>query len=78
MSEGDEVIVPANTFIASVLAITECKLVPVFAEPTEDTFNLDLSILEKKITKTRAVLIVHLYGRVCFGKKLTSLAKNTI
>ena len=77
MQEGDEVIVPANTYIASVLAITDNKLVPVLVEPNLDTFNLDLSFIESKITsKTKAIMVVHLYGRVCWSKELQTLAKK--
>ena len=62
MAVGDEVIVPANTFIASVLAITENNLVPVFAEPRLDTLVIDDSSVEALITeRTRAIMIVHLY-----------------
>jgi dTDP-4-amino-4,6-dideoxygalactose transaminase len=77
MQEGDEVIVPANTYIASVLAITDNKLIPILVEPSVDTFNLDLSLVESKITsKTKAIMVVHLYGRVCWSAELESLAKN--
>ena len=77
MQEGDEVIVPANTYIASVLAITDNKLVPVLVEPSLDTFNLDLSLIQSKITsKTKAIMVVHLYGRVCWSKELQTLAKK--
>ena len=63
MQKGDEVIVPANTFIASVLAISDNDLIPVFVEPNAKTFNLDSSKIEAAITKkTKAVLTVHLYG----------------
>ena len=77
MNEGDEVIVPANTYIASVLAITDNKLVPILVEPDFNTFNLDLNIIESKITsKTKAIMVVHLYGRVCWSNELESLAKK--
>lgn len=77
MQEGDEVIVPANTYIASVLAITDNKLVPVLIEPNLYTFNLDLSLIESKITsKTKAIMVVHLYGRVCWSLELETLAKK--
>jgi dTDP-4-amino-4,6-dideoxygalactose transaminase len=77
MLEGDEVIVPANTYIASVLAITDNKLVPVLVEPDLDTFNLDLNLVESKITsKTKAIMVVHLYGRVCWSAELEVLAKK--
>lgn len=65
MQEGDEVIVPANTYIASVLALTDNNLVPVFVEPDPDTFNIDSTKIEAAITpKTKAIMVVHLYGRV--------------
>lgn len=63
IGEGDEVIVPANTYIASVLGITENGAIPVFVEPDE-YFNLDATKIEEKITdKTKAILVVHLYGQ---------------
>lgn len=72
---GDEVIVPANTYIASILAITDNRLKPVFAEPDIDHYNLDISKLEALITpKTKAIMVVHLYGRVCWSEALESLA----
>ena len=77
MQEGDEVIVPANTYIASVLAITDNKLVPVLVEPDLDTFNLDLNLIETKITsKTKAIMVVHLYGRVCWSSELETLSQK--
>lgn len=64
MSKGDEVIVPANTYIASVLAITDNDLLPVFVEPNLETYNLDSNKIEAAITsKTKAILTVHLYGQ---------------
>lgn len=75
MKEGDEVIVPANTYIASILAITDNRLVPVFVEPNEKTFNLDFSKIERCISsKTKAILVVHLYGRVCWSEELVEIA----
>lgn len=77
IQEGDEVIVPANTYIASILAITDNKLAPVFVEPDLDTYNLDLNLIESKITeKTKAIMVVHLYGKVCWSEKLEVLAKK--
>ncbi|TDP00912.1 DegT/DnrJ/EryC1/StrS family aminotransferase [Flavobacterium sp. 245] len=77
MEEGDEVIVPANTYIASILAITDNKLSPILVEPDANTFNLNLEIIEKSITsKTKAIMIVHLYGRVCWSEELEFLAKK--
>ena len=77
MKEGDEIIVPANTYIASILAITDNNLVPVLVEPDLNTYNLDLELIESKITsKTKAIMVVHLYGRVSWGDKLESLAQK--
>jgi dTDP-4-amino-4,6-dideoxygalactose transaminase len=77
MNEGDEVIVPANTYIASILAITDNNLVPVLVEPDLNTYNLDLNLVEAKITKkTKAIMVVHLYGRVCWSNELETLAKK--
>ncbi len=77
MKEGDEVIVPANTYIASILAITDNKLKPVFIEPDINTYNLDLSRIEKQITsRTRAIMVVHLYGQACWSAQLEEIAKK--
>lgn len=77
MQSGDEVIVPANTYIASILAITDNNLIPVLVEPDLNTFNLDLNLIESKITsKTKAIMVVHLYGKVCWSKELGLLAKK--
>lgn len=74
---GDEVIVPANTYIASVLAITDNNLIPVFAEPDLDTYNIDITKIEEKITlKTKAILIVHLYGQAIFSEELKTLSQK--
>jgi dTDP-4-amino-4,6-dideoxygalactose transaminase len=80
MKEGDEVIVPANTYIASILAITDNRLKPVLVEPDISTYNLDISLVEKHITeRTRAIMVVHLYGRVCWSEELTAIAgKNNL
>lgn len=77
MKEGDEVIVPANTYIASILAITENRLKPALIEPDIHTFNLVISLIEKAITpKTRAIMAVHLYGRACWSEELEGLARR--
>lgn len=77
MQEGDEIIVPANTYIASLLAITDNKLVPVLLEPDLNTYNLDLGLIEGEITsRTKAIMVVHLYGRVCWSVGLESLAQK--
>ena len=75
LNYGDEVIVPANTYIATVLAISDNGLSPVFVEPDMATMNLDISIIEQNITKlTRAIMPVHLYGSPCWDKALNELA----
>jgi dTDP-4-amino-4,6-dideoxygalactose transaminase len=77
MKEGDEVIVPANTFIASFLAITDNRLKPVLVEPDIRTYNLDISLIEQAITpRTKAIMVVHLYGRVCWSDELERLASK--
>lgn len=77
LKDGDEVIVPANTYVASVLAVTDNALVPVFVEPDPSTLNLDTSIVEKHISpRTRAVLTVHLYGRVCWDETLADVVRR--
>lgn len=75
MQDGDEVIVPSHTYIASLLAITDNNLVPVLVEPDINTYNIDLNKIKEKITgKTRAVMIVHLYGRAVFSEELRNMA----
>lgn len=77
MQEGDEVIVPANTYIATLLAITDNKMVPVMVEPDITTYNIDIASIEAAITpKTKAIMIVHLYGRVVFSNELKNLAQK--
>jgi len=77
MQEGDEVIVPANTYIASILAITDNRLKPVLVEPDINTYNLDISLVEQHITpRTRAIMVVHLYGQVCWSEELEAIAKK--
>ena len=77
MKAGDEVIVPANTYIATILAITENGLIPVFVEPKPNTLEIDDDLIESKITsKTKAIAIVHLYGRIAYTKKIGELCKK--
>lgn len=74
MQKGDEVIVPANTYIASILAITENDLKPVLVEPDINTYEIDDSLIEQAITpRTRAVMIVHLYGQCGYTEKIGEL-----
>lgn len=77
IQEGDEVIVPAHTFIASILAITDNRLVPILVEPDPNSFNLDSSKIEAAITpKTKAILVVHLYGQIGINQEMLDLAKK--
>ncbi|MCB0743093.1 MAG: DegT/DnrJ/EryC1/StrS family aminotransferase [Ignavibacteriae bacterium] len=77
MQPGDEIIIPANTFIASILAITDNGLIPVFVEPDEATYNLDSSKIEKALTsKTKAILTVHLYGQNSIDEQMIQLCKK--
>lgn len=77
MKPGDEVIVPANTYIASILAITENGLKPVLVEPREETLELDDSLIEAAITsRTRSVMVVHLYGRCAYTEKIGELCRQ--
>lgn len=74
MQPGDEVIVPANTYIATILALTENGLVPVLVEPSYDTLEIDPNEIEKRITpSTRAIYIVHLYGRCAYTEQIGEL-----
>lgn len=74
---GDEIIVPANTYIASILAISQNGCVPILVEPDESTFNIDISKIEESITnKTRAIMVVHLYGQAVQMSKVWDLAKK--
>ena len=76
-NEGDEILVPSNTYIASVLAISANNLVPVLIEPNLDTYNVDPFLIESKITlKTKAILPVHLYGQLCDMASISALAKK--
>lgn len=77
IKDGDEVIVQANTYIASILAITENNLVPVLVEPDEDTFNLSVDNIRKALTnKSRVILPVHLYGRISPMDEIMALAEE--
>jgi len=77
MVPGDEVIVPATTFIASILAITDCGLRPVLVDASPDTLQIDDSLIEAAITpRTRALMIVHLYGRCAYTDRVGELCKQ--
>ena len=77
MQAGDEVIVPANTYIASILAITENGLVPVLVEPKAETLEIDEEQIERHITgRTRSIMIVHLYGRCAYTDKIGEICRK--
>lgn len=77
MKPGDEVVVPANTYIASILAISENGLKPVFVEPSLETYQIDDSKIEEAITeRTKAILIVHLYGQCAYTDKIGELCQK--
>ena len=77
IQDGDEIIVPANTYIATILAITRNHLVPVLVEPTWEHLEIDIDKIEAAITpKTKGVMIVHLYGRIAYNDKLGEICKK--
>lgn len=74
---GDEVIIPSNTYIASILAVLHCGLKPILVEPDIKTYNIDPLRVEAAITlKTRAILVVHLYGKMCDMGQIMNIAKR--
>ncbi len=77
VGEGDEVIVPSNTFIATALAVTYTGALPVLVEPDMETYTLDTSLIEAKITnKTKAIIAVHLYGQTANMDEINDIAKK--
>jgi dTDP-4-amino-4,6-dideoxygalactose transaminase len=77
MSEGDEIIVPANTYIASILAITDNRLVPVLVEPDISTYNIDPHKIEEKVSpRTKGIMIVHLYGQNSMNPEIKRIAEK--
>jgi len=77
MKEGDEIIVPANTYIASVLAITDNKLKPVLVEPDIYKYNIDPFLIEKSITgRTKGIMLVHLYGQNAMHPEIERLVSK--
>ncbi|HEC1763944.1 TPA: DegT/DnrJ/EryC1/StrS family aminotransferase [Campylobacter lari] len=76
-SKDDEIIAPANTYIASILAITDNLCKPILIEPDINTYNIDAKSIEEKITnKTKAIMVVHLYGQVCDMEPIYALARK--
>ena len=77
IKDGDEIIVPANTFIASILSISHSNLVPVFVEPDINTFNIDPKKIEEKISeRTKAIMVVHLYGQIADIGSIKNIARR--
>jgi dTDP-4-amino-4,6-dideoxygalactose transaminase len=77
LQKGDEVVVSANTYIASVLAILHADLIPVFVEPSIETYNINPNLIEEKITsKTKAILVVHLYGQLAEMDKINAICES--
>jgi len=77
LKEGDEIIVPANTYVASILAIAENRLIPILVEPDINSYTLDTNKIVESITsKTRAILPVHLYGQICNMTEINKIAKT--
>lgn len=77
LKEGDEIIVPANTYIATILSITENHLTPILVEPDINTFELDEQLIEQAITpRTRAIMLVHLYGRCAYTAFIGDICKR--
>lgn len=75
--KGDEILVPGNTYIATILAISENGLVPVLVEPKLETLEIDDSLIESKITeKTKGIMLVHLYGRCAYTKKIAEICRK--
>jgi dTDP-4-amino-4,6-dideoxygalactose transaminase len=74
---GDEILVPSNTYIATILSILQCKMTPVLVEPDIRTYNIDPSKLEDSLTsRTRAIMLVHLYGKPCNMDPILAIAKK--
>ena len=77
IQDGDEIIVPANTYIATILAITDNNLVPVLVEPTWEHLEIDIDQIEQHITpKTKGLMTVHLYGRIAYNDKLREICQR--
>lgn len=77
LKDGDEIIVPANTFIATIIAISDNNLMPVLVEPTWEHLEIDIDSIEKAITpRTRGIMIVHLYGRNAYDERLSDICRK--
>ena len=79
MKKGDKVIIPSNTYIASILPVFEFGLIPILVEPDIETMNLDWNKLDDNlISECKAILVVHLYGRICYSEKINLLKKKGV
>jgi len=77
LKKGDEVILPSNTYIATILAVLHAGLIPVLVEPDINTYNIDPALIEEKITPlTKVILVVHLYGKLCDMSAILSIAEK--
>lgn len=77
LQDGDEILVPANTYIASILSITENNLTPILVEPDINTLEIDDTLIEQAITpRTKALLLVHLYGRCAMTDRIASICRE--
>lgn len=77
LRKGDEILVPANTYIASILGIIHAGLIPILVEPKIDTYTIDADLIESKITsKTKGILVVHLYGQLAAMRRINEIAKQ--
>ena len=77
LEEGSEIIVPSNTYIATILAIIKCKHIPILVEPNIKTYNIDPELILEKINKkTKAIIVVHLYGKPCEMDKIQKVSQE--
>ena len=77
LNKGDEILVPSNTYIASILSISENGLIPIFVEPEIRSYNIDENLIESRITsKTKGIMIVHLYGRCAYTSQIQQICKK--
>ncbi|WP_299112323.1 DegT/DnrJ/EryC1/StrS aminotransferase family protein [uncultured Winogradskyella sp.] len=76
LKKGDKVIVPANTFIATILSVLHADLIPVLVEPNPNTYNISVDAIKKNLDGVKAIIMVHLYGQLCDVESLQQLAKD--
>lgn len=76
LKKGDKVIVPANTFIATILSVLHAELIPVLVEPNPNTYNISVDAIKENLDGVKAIIMVHLYGQLCDAESLQQLAKD--